>query len=84
MVLPASCSRSNTRHDLDAGLRVEIPGRLVGEQNRGVVDERAGDRDALALAAGELVGPVVTRDVSSTFSSACLRALLRSFAGTPA
>ena len=36
------------------GRAVEIPGRLVGEQHRRVVGERAGDRDALLLAAREL------------------------------
>ena len=38
---------------------IEVSGRLVGEQERRVVDERAGDRDALLLTAGELVGVVV-------------------------
>src|SRR5205085_3165889 len=34
-------------------------GRLVRQQQRWMVDERARDRDALLLAAGELVGVVV-------------------------
>ena len=38
--------------------RVEVAGRLVGEDDGGAGDERAGDRDALLLAAGELGGPV--------------------------
>ncbi len=38
---------------------VEVAGRLVGEDQRGVGDDRAGDRDALLLAAGELGGEVV-------------------------
>src|SRR5262245_1524102 len=38
-------------HDLGAGFRVEVAGRLVGEQDRRVVDERAGDGDALTLTA---------------------------------
>ena len=38
-------------HDLDAGLRVEIPGRFVREQDRRIVDEGTGDGDALALTA---------------------------------
>ena len=46
-------------HDPDRGLGVEVPGRLVGQEQRRVVDERARDRDALLLAAGELVGIVV-------------------------
>ena len=40
--------------DLLAGLAVEVAGRLVGEQERRIVGQRAGDRDALLLAAGEL------------------------------
>ena len=39
------------QQDLIAGLRVEVPGRLVGEQERRVVDERPRDRHALLLAA---------------------------------
>ena len=46
-------------HDLVRGLRVEIAGRLVGEQDGRVVDERACDGDALLLAAGELAREVV-------------------------
>src|SRR6185503_16474477 len=41
------------------GDRVEVSARLVGEQERRVVDEGAGDRDSLLLAAGELVRVVV-------------------------
>ena len=44
--------------DLAAGLRVEVAGRLVGEDDCRAGDERARDRDALLLAAGELGGPV--------------------------
>ena len=36
-------------------LRVEVPGGLVGEHDRRVVDERPRERDALLLAAGQLV-----------------------------
>ena len=45
-------------HDPDRGARVEVAGRLVGEQQRRMVDEGAGDREPLLLAAGELVGEV--------------------------
>src|ERR1044071_10042617 len=45
--------------DLVAGLLIEIAGRLVGEDERRVVDQRTGDGDALALAAGELVRAVL-------------------------
>ena len=49
---------SHQRGDLLGRLAVEVAGRLVGPHDRGVVDERAGDRDALALAAGQLVRDV--------------------------
>ena len=39
--------------------RVEVARRLVGEQSAGSRDERARDRDALLLAAGELARLVV-------------------------
>ena len=39
--------------------RVEVPGRLVGEDQRRIGDERAGDGDALLLAARQLRGQVV-------------------------
>ena len=37
-------------HDLDTGLGIEVSGRLVCENDRRMVDERACDRDTLALA----------------------------------
>ena len=40
-------------------VRVEVTGRLVGEQDRRVVHQRARDGDALALTAGQLVRPVI-------------------------
>src|ERR1039457_2989744 len=46
-------------HDFVAGGGIEVAGGFVGQQNGRVVDERAGDRDALALAAGKLVRLVV-------------------------
>ena len=42
-------------HHLDTGLGIERPGRLVGEQDVGVVHQRAGDRHPLHLSAGELI-----------------------------
>ena len=47
------------RKHVIGGFRIEVAGRLVGQQQRRVVDERAGNRHALLLAAGELVGEVV-------------------------
>ncbi len=52
--------REDREHVL-GGVRVEVAGRLVGEDQRGVGDDRAGDGDALLLAAGELGGEVVQR-----------------------
>jgi hypothetical protein len=40
------------------GRRVEVPGGLVGEQDRRARDQAAGERDALLLAARELRGAV--------------------------
>ena len=59
--------------DLDV---VEVRGRLVGEQHRRVVRERAGDRDALLLTAGE-VGRAV---VQAVFEIDLLQQRDRSFA----
>jgi hypothetical protein len=42
-------------HDLRAGLAVQRAGRFIGEQDLRIVDDCAGDRHALALAAGKLV-----------------------------
>src|SRR5205814_3965566 len=41
--------------DVRAGLLIEISGRLVGQDQRRIVHQSAGDGDALALSAGELV-----------------------------
>ena len=39
--------------------RVEVAGRLVGDDQRRIVRERAGDRDALLLAAGHRAGQLI-------------------------
>ena len=44
--------------DLAAAARVEVAGRLVGEHQLGLQQQRAGDRDALLLAARQLAGRV--------------------------
>jgi hypothetical protein len=53
--------------DLGARAGVEVPGRLVGQQQRRAADQGAGDGDALDLAAGQLarivVGPVAEPDL---------------------
>ena len=50
--------RQDVEH-LAARPGVEIAGGLVGQDHRGIGHQRAGDRDALLLAARELVGTVV-------------------------
>ena len=54
IVDPAACSSCSSARMLRAGARVEVAGRLVGEQDRGPPDERPRDRHPLALAAREL------------------------------
>ena len=46
--------RAEHLEDLAADLRVEVRGRLVGEQDRRLARQGPGDRDALLLAAGEI------------------------------
>ena len=58
-VLPASLSCLEDADDLLGRVRVEVAGRLVGEQDGRIGDQGAGDRHALLLAAGELRGVVV-------------------------
>ena len=43
------------RHDFVAGGGIEVAGRLVREQNRGSIHQRARDRDTLALTTRALV-----------------------------
>ncbi len=45
-------------HNVNARVRVERARRFIGEQQRRIVDERAGDCDALALTAGKFVRAV--------------------------
>jgi hypothetical protein len=42
-----------------AGRRVEVAGRLVGQQQRRLADDGAGDRDPLPFTAGQFVRQVV-------------------------
>ena len=59
MVRPSWLSRRNKLRISFAGVRVEVAGRFVGENDFGIIDQRAGDGDALLLAAGKLHGPVL-------------------------
>src|SRR3990172_2078472 len=51
--LPPFVQTGKQVQDLLPGGGVEVPRRLVGEQDRGIVHQRAGDRHPLAFAAGE-------------------------------
>ena len=53
-LLEGAVELAQQRQDLDRALRVEIAGRLVGDDEVRVGDDGARDRDALLLAAGEL------------------------------
>ena len=52
--LPFAAPVEEVSDDLVAGRGVEVPGRLVREEEGGAVDEGAGDGDALLLAARKL------------------------------
>src|SRR5262249_23092871 len=55
---PALLLLAQKREDLISGGAVEVPRRLVGQQDPRILDERPRDRDALLLAAGEASGLV--------------------------
>ena len=77
------CSLASALHavdDLAARLLVERGGRLVGQHHGRLGDQRARDRHALALAAGELLGLVCMCSPRPTASSIVERAPLRSSA----
>ncbi len=59
IVLPSACRASKTAMISAPVVAVEVSGRLVGEQDRRLVDQGARDRHPLALAARQLVGSVV-------------------------
>ena len=41
-------------HDLDARLRIECAGRLIRQNDIGIIDQSSGDRYSLDLSAGHL------------------------------
>ena len=59
IVLPSLFSSSNSDSTEFRGLAVKRAGRLVGQDQDRIVDQRAGDGDALLLSAGELARPVL-------------------------
>ena len=68
------------RQHLARRLRVEVAGRLVGEQQRRIGDDGARDRDALLLPAGQLARIVVRRGrASPTMPSAVITCSRRCF-----
>ena len=48
----------NHLHDFSSGAAVEVSGRLIGQQELGLIHQRSRQRCALLLAAGELTGPM--------------------------
>ena len=54
IVVPPRVDLLEQVHDLARHQRIEVAGRLVGEQEARLAGERARDRDALLLAAREL------------------------------
>ena len=61
-VMPVATSSWNSAMISTLVLRVEVAGRLVGQDDPRLADQRAGDGDPLLLAAGQLVRAVVHRD----------------------
>ena len=86
IVLPSRSLRSfSSVHDLARRAAVEIAGRLVGEQQVRLVRQRARDRHALLLAAGELARAVLLPSAEADRRRAGARAWRsRSSRGTPA
>src|SRR5438105_4438983 len=50
---------SEQLHDHEGGLRIELPGRLVGDEEARALGQRPSQRYALLLAAGELLGSML-------------------------
>ena len=46
-------------HHLDPGLGIQITGRLIGKDNRWVIDQSAGNGHPLFFAPGDLVGKII-------------------------
>ena len=55
----ARTSWVNAREHMLGGVQIEISGRLVGQQDARRIGDRARDRDALLLAAGQFRRPVI-------------------------
>ena len=70
----ARCDLQQQIEDVPAVGAVEIAGRLVGEDERRIVGQRARDRDALLFAAGQLRRIVMAAVVQADFVEQRLRA----------
>jgi hypothetical protein len=83
--MPRCIERFEQVDHVVAGGAVEVAGRLVGQQHGGLHDGGAGDRDALPLAAGKLVGAVVgALFEAEVLERGCATRCARSAAGMPA
>src|SRR5258705_3815658 len=63
------------RHDLDAGTGIERPRRLVRKDYPRIVDQTAGNRNALLLSAGELIG-MMARAFRQAHNTQCIQCSL--------
>ena len=43
------------RHNFQAGLRIQVSGGFVRQNDRGFIDQRTGNRDALSLTTGKFI-----------------------------
>jgi hypothetical protein len=55
---PQSFNQTSSFHNLAAGGRVPVAGRLIGQQHGRVGHQRTSDSDSLPLTAGQLAGQV--------------------------
>ena len=71
-VMPSSLLMRRRVHDDGGVAQVERGDRLVRQQDLRLLHERAGDRHALLLTAGELIGPVQPCETMSRRCSALM------------
>ena len=58
---PPACSSDSTSISASPALRIQVAGRLVGQQDRRLAGDGAGDRHELLMAARQLPGPLLGR-----------------------
>jgi len=66
IVFPARVQLIEQGQDFLRGRRIQVAGRLVGEDEKGIVDEASGDGDALLLPADSCAGRWFSRSPSPT------------------